>query len=286
MKNKSEQSDFFFWCSKVWIQLIVLTCIPLVVSLIVGNALTSTEVSAIASSNYFLRTVYELFTNKGIASFIMIFIITFSTIFIALRNINKDALLNDSHNIYMHNQYKRLWIASKLLGYSKLYLVGVSLPLQFKLVLEGTFKEYISDSSTTNYVALAQKIMIDESKMVKKNSENNPMVLLICDTYDIEDEQIGYPYKYYPRVKISSPKVNDGIRYDNPEIVVSVRKVTQQYITEFPEIIVLATMNPKNSIKIIGDSFGQSGRNGYKKITILQMNENHDYLDEYVIFEK
>lgn len=286
MKNKRRQSDFFFWFSKVWIQLIVLICVPLVVSLVVGNTLTSTEVSAIASSNYFLRTVYELFTNKGVASFIMVFIITCSTIFISLRNINKNSLLNDGQNIYMHDQYKRLWIASKVLGYSKLYLVGVSLPLQFELVLNGTFKEYTSDSSTTNYVLLNQKVIIDSSKMIEKNTKNQPMVLLICDTYDIRDEQIEFPYNTYPRVKVSSPDINYGIRYDNPELVVSVRKLTQKYISEFPEIIILATMNPKNSIKIIGDSFGQSGRNGYKKITVIQMNENHKYENEYIVFGK
>ncbi|WP_225745013.1 acyltransferase [Marinilactibacillus sp. Marseille-P9653] len=286
MKNKSIRKDLFFWFSKIWIQLVILLITPLVVSLVVGNTLTSTEISKISTRNYFLRTIYELFTDKGIASFIMIFIITFSTIFIFLRNMNKDSLLNDGQNIYMHDQYIRLWIASKLLGYSKLYLVGVSLPLQFKLILEGTFKEYTSESSTTNYVILNGEIIVDDSEMVKKNNEDCPLVLLICDTYDIENEQIVEPYKKYPRVKISSPNTDDGIRYDNPELVVVVRKITQQYISQFPEIIVLATMNPKNSMKIIGDSFAQSGRNGFKKITVLQMGENRKYLDEYIVFEK
>lgn len=280
------KGEHFFWFSKIWAQLVLLGVLPPVTGLIVGNAMTSSEILKVTNNDFFLRAIYESFTNKGIASFIIVVIITFITIFIFLRNLNKDSLLNDGQNIYIHNQYIRLWIASKILGYGKLCLIGVSLPLQFRLILNGTFKDYVSERSTTNYVMFSGEVNVDESNVNEINDEKNPLVLLICDTYEIDTAMIGDHYKNYPIVKIISSCLNDGIRYDNPKLVNEVRKVTHKYVLEYPNIIVLATMNPKNSIKIIGDSFSQADRNGYNKISVIQMNDNKEYVEEYIVFEK
>ena len=42
----------------------------------------------------------------------------------------------------------------------------------------------------------------------------------------------------------------------------------------------------KNSIKVIGDSFSQSGRNGFDKISVVQMDKTFIYSKEVVVFKK
>lgn len=284
--NKSTLKEGYFWFTKVWIQLIILLCIPFITSLLASEAIISDELTQSINNNYFLIAVYQLFSKKGVGSFFVIFLTTFIVIFLVLRKMNANTLLNDGQNIYLENQYKRLWIASKFLGYGKLHLVGVSLPLQFKLVFNGVFKEYLTDSSTTNYEKFFGEVFVDSSEISENNSPSNTMLLLVCDTYDIRDSQIGNSYKNIPKVKISSSAIGNGIRYDNPALVATVREVTQKYILRFHNVILLTTMNPKNSIKVIGDSFSQSGRNGFDKISVVQMDNARIYTKEFVVFKK
>lgn len=286
MIYKSIWNKTFFWIIKVWLQVAILLIVPCFASLLASKAITSAELTQAINKDFFLIAVYQLFSDKGIGAFFVIFLTTFIIILLMLRNMNKNTLLNDGQNIYLKDQYKSLWIASKILGYGKLHLVGVSLPLQFKLVFNGVFKEYLTDSSTTNYEEFSGEVYVDDSDIFNNSSLSSTMLLLICDTYDITSSQIGEAYKTIPKVKISSSAIGNGIRYENPALIATVREVTQKYRPQFHNVILLTTMNPKNSIKVIGDSFAQSGRNGFDKISVVQMDANHEYTKEYVVFEK
>ena len=285
MFNKSFFKEGYFWFTKVWVQLIILLCIPFVTSLLASEAISSDRLTQSLNNNYFLIAIYQLFSKNGVGSFFVIFFATFIVIFLGLRRMNENTLLNDGQHIYLENQYKKLWIASKLLGYNKLHLVGVSLPLQFKLVFNGVFQEYLTDSSTTNYEDFSGEVFVDDSDILENNALSSTMLLLVCDTYDIRDSQIGDSYKNIPKVKVSSSAIGSGIRYDNPILIATVREVTQKYIPQFQNVILLTTMNPKNSIKVIGDSFSQSGRNGFDKISVVQMDNSHTYTKEVVVFK-
>lgn len=284
--NKRSLKEGYFWFTKVWIQIIILICIPFVTSLLTSKAINSNELTQSINNNYFLIAVYQLFSKKGVGSFFVIFLTTFIVIFLVLRKMNANTLLNDGQHTYLENQYKRLWMASKFLGYDKLHLVGVSLPLQFKLVFNGVFQDYLTDSSTTNFAKFSGEVFVDDSDIINNDSYSDTMLLLICDTYDIKDSQIGDSYKNIPKVKISSSVIGNGIRYDNPDLVTAVREVTQKYIPQFQNVILLTTMNPQNSIKVIGDSFSQSGRNGFDKISVVQMDKTFIYSKEVVVFKK
>jgi len=63
------------------------------------------------------------------------------------RKNNAERIFNDGHSVYLHNCYKRLWIAANILGYRKVQLIGVSIPMQFELIINGVFSEFISESS-------------------------------------------------------------------------------------------------------------------------------------------
>lgn len=87
----------------------------------------------------------------------------------------------------------------------------MSLPLQFELVINEVFSEFIVETSLTTYEKFDGDISI---KYKNREYTADIMNVLICDSYNIRESDISADFNSYPVLKISSSKMDDGIRYD------------------------------------------------------------------------
>lgn len=108
--------------------------------------------------------------------------------------------------------------------------------------------------------------------------------MFICDTFDISLNQIAPTHRDYTTVKISSQKKGDGLRYNNPKLVATVRSEVQKIVEKGKEINLFMATNPLNTKKIIGTSFLAIDRSGFEKITVIQMDDSKTYTEFFNIF--
>ena len=280
-KNK-KMKELVFWVTRLYLPITLLFLIPFLISYLVGGTLTVKEVKQLTNKNFFTRAMFEIAPNNKFATYATIWILVFIVLLTVVRKLKASEVFNDSQAVYLPNCYKRLWLASKVLGYKKMQLIGVSLPMQFDVIMNGTFPEFIAENSITQYEYFDGDIDI---KMMNNKQSSKILNVLICDTFDISLGNIESKFSGYPTLKISSSLTHTKLRYNNPKLVRSVRKEMQKIDTKYDELNLFLTTNPLNSLKIIGGSFIALDRSGFKKITVVQMNEKYVYDNPFVIFE-
>lgn len=280
-KNKKTKTRIFWW-TKLYLPMSSIILIPLLISFLVTGTLTIKEVRGLTITNFFTRAVYEI-VPKNVATFIIIWFFVFIVILAVARKIKPSDVFNGNHSVYLHDCYKRLWIANNILGYKKLQLIGISLPLQFEVIMNETFPEYIAESSITQYEEFDGEITAEWLNNIEQDSKI--LNVLICDTYDISLGSLEVRFASYPALKISSSLTHTKLRYNNPKLVRAVREEMQKIDKKFDELNLFLTTNPLNSQKIIGGSFTAMDRSGFKKITVVQMNDERIYDNEFVVFQ-
>lgn len=103
---------------------------------------------------------------------------------LTIRKMNKNKTLNNG-NIYHDHSYLWFWLCSKILGYEKCNLVLVPIYMQFKLVINDVFSEFIVKNNISEEKT--------SSKIIYINCENKDTLkynLILEDTYSINDFQI------------------------------------------------------------------------------------------------
>lgn len=280
-KNKSFKK-FFFWSQKFYLPLVIIFLFPILICYLIGKSLTLVEVEKISNTNFFTRAIFEISPNNSIATYIVIYLLISTSLLMIFRKTNAERAFNDGHSVYLHNCYKRLWFAANILGYRKLQLIGVSIPMQFELIINGVFSEFISESSVIQYDEFQGEIIVEYPIENKKNKVIN---LLVCDTYDIPLEKLAADYLENTTVKISSQRKYSGNRYNNPQLVSTVREEVQKIVNTYNEVNLFMTTNPLNTQRIVGKSFLTLDRSGFDKVSVIQMDETQIYKDPFVIFE-
>jgi len=282
LKNKLFKKCFF-WSQKFYLPLVLIFVFPILICYLIGKSLTLVEVKKISSTNFFTRAIFEITPDDSKATYIVLYLLISTSLLMMLRKTNAERTFNDGHSVYLHNCYKRLWIAANILGYRKLQLIGVSIPMQFELIINGVFSEFISESSVVQYDEFQGEIIVEYPIENKKNKVVN---LLVCDTYDIPLEKLAVDYLENTTVKISSQRKYSGNRYDNPQLVSTVRKETQKIVNSYKEVNLFMTTNPFNTQKIVGTSFLTLDRSSFDRVSVIQMDETKIYKDQYIIYKK
>ena len=129
----------FFWSQKFYLPLVLIFVFPILICYLIGKSLTLVEVEKISSTNFFTRAIFEITPDDSKATYIVLYLLISTSLLMMLRKTNAERTFNDGHSVYLHNCYKRLWIAANILGYRKLQLIGVSIPMQFELIINGVF---------------------------------------------------------------------------------------------------------------------------------------------------
>ena len=282
LKNKSFKKCFF-WSQKFYLPLVLIFLFPILICYLIGKSLTLVEVEKISNTNFFTRTIFEITPDNSIATYIVLYSLISTSLLMICRKNNAERTFNVVHSVYLHNCYKRLWVAANILGYRKLQLIGVSIPMQFELIINGVFSEFISESSVMQYDEFEGKITVEYPIENKKNKVVN---LLVCDTYDIPLEKLAANYLENTTVKISSQQKYSGNRYNNPQLVSKVREETQKVINAYKEVNLFMTTNPLNTQKIVGTSFLTLDRSSFDRVSVIQMDERKLYNDSFIIYER
>ena len=218
-KNKLFKK-YFFWSQKFYLPLVLIFIFPILICDLIGKSLTLVEVEKISNTNFFTRAIFEIIPDNSIATYTILYLLISTSLLMIFRKNNAERVFNDGHSVYLHNCYKRLWIAANILSYRKLQLIGVSIPMQFELIINGVFSEFISESSVVQYDEFQGEIIVE---YLIENKKNKVVNLLVCDTYDIPIEKLAADYLENTTVKISSQKNYSGNRYNNPQLVSTVR---------------------------------------------------------------
>ncbi|HGY9684488.1 TPA: acyltransferase, partial [Streptococcus pneumoniae] len=249
---------------------------------LIGKSLTLVEVEKISNTNFFTRAIFEIIPDNSNATYIVLYVLISTSLLMIFRKKNAERTFNDGHSVYLHNCYKRLWIAANLLGYRKLQLIGVSIPMQFELINNGVFSEFISESSVVQYDEFKGEIIVE---YLIENKKNKVVNLLVCDTYDIPIEKLAPDYLENTTVKISSQRNYSGNRYNNPLLVSTVREEVQKIVNTYNEVNLFMTTNPLNTQGIVGKAFLTLDRSGFDKVSVIQMDDTKIYKAPFVIYE-
>uniref|UniRef100_UPI0034DCC624 acyltransferase n=1 Tax=Lactococcus sp. TaxID=44273 RepID=UPI0034DCC624 len=282
MRKEKTFKKFYFWSIKFWIPILVIVFVPILVSCLSSSGLTFKEVNGVANTNYYTRAIYQLVPNRKFSTYIIIWFLTLVITLTSIRKMKSSDTFNGNNSIYFSDCYCYLWIAANILGYKKFQLISVSLPLQFELVINEVFSEFIVETSLTPYEKFDGDISI---KYKNREYTADIMNVLICDSYNIRENDIAADFNSYPVLKISSSKMDDGIRYDNPKLVRRVREEMNKVSKQYRELNIFLTTNPKNTLKIIGSSFMASDRFGFEKISVISMDNDRIYKKAKVIYQ-
>lgn len=280
-KNKLFKK-YFFWSQKFYLPLVLIFIFPILICCLIGKSLTLVEVEKISNTNFFTRAIFEIIPDNSNAIYIVLYVLISTSLLMIFRKKNAERTFNDGHSVYLHNCYKRLWIAANLLGYRKLQLIGVSIPMQFELINNGVFSEFISESSVVQYDEFKGEIIVE---YLIENKKNKVVNLLVCDTYDIPIEKLEPDYLENTTVKISSQRNYSGNRYNNPLLVSTVREEVQKIVNTYNEVNLFMTTNPLNTQGIVGKAFLTLDRSGFDKVSVIQMDDTKIYKAPFVIYE-
>lgn len=283
MNRKSKLfKKYFFWSQKFYLPLVLIFIFPILICCLIGKSLTLVEVEKISNTNFFTRAIFEIIPDNSNATYIVLYVLISTSLLMIFRKKNAERTFNDGHSVYLHNCYKRLWIAANLLGYRKLQLIGVSIPMQFELINNGVFSEFISESSVVQYDEFKGEIIVE---YLIENKKNKVVNLLVCDTYDIPIEKLAPDYLENTTVKISSQRNYSGNRYNNPLLVSTVREEVQKIVNTYNEVNLFMTTNPLNTQGIVGKAFLTLDRSGFDKVSVIQMDDTKIYKAPFVIYE-
>ena len=280
-KNKLFKK-YFFWSQKFYLPLVLIFIFPILICCLIGKSLTLVEVEKISNTNFFTRAIFEIIPDNSNATYIVLYVLISTSLLMIFRKKNAERTFNDGHSVYLHNCYKRLWIAANLLGYRKLQLIGVSIPMQFELINNGVFSEFISESSVVQYDEFKGEIIVE---YLIENKKNKVVNLLVCDTYDIPIEKLAPDYLENTTVKISSQRNYSGNRYNNPLLVSTVREEVQKIVNTYNEVNLFMTTNPLNTQGLVGKAFLTLDRSGFDKVSVIQMDDTKIYKAPFVIYE-
>lgn len=192
------------------------------------------------------------------------FILISMGVLLFIRRINKEQSFNQG-TLYHNYRYYTYFYASKILNYKSVNLVMISLPIQFKLLINQTFKE----------ISCGDKLPIIENEkieIIKKNAKRNPkkINLILSDTYKVDENTLPREVKKLPTIHIIRELSGDRVRRYSPKFLEEVRKITSTYGDKVTTINVFAYTNAHHNFRIAKDCFRTGGRTKLEKIVIFQ----------------
>ncbi len=205
---------------------------------------------------YLLAKMGNIFIGISLLVIVLFFLI----------NRNKNKILNASREYYDY-KYGWFWFCSKILGYKKCLLINIPIHMQYKLVINKTFDEYLFDNELIQEVNLKPKI---KYKNIKKDNNSNEYCLILEDTYEIKNLQLPKEKSHLFSIKIiRDDEKSNNRRIYSPDFVQTIFTEVSS-IPEGSIIYVFATTNAKHNYEIAKKVFSQSDRGNLKAVYVYQ----------------
>lgn len=207
---------------------------------------------------YYLMTVGNYMMGLILSMYILI---------VHIRKINSSETLNRA-NRYHDKPYWWYLFCSVILGYNSCNLILVPLPMQYKLILRSTFKNYPLDLDL--FPEYNYDVIVDKSESLYKQ-DLECVNLIISDTYPIVESQIPIQYKGAPYISLSRKAGNIGERLYLPKLVKQVVKEVR-LLKDHSKINIFSTTNPKNTYHIVMQAFLLANRGNIEEVYVFQQN--------------
>ncbi|MFE3577178.1 hypothetical protein [Lysinibacillus sp. NPDC059133] len=175
---------------------------------------------------------------------------------------NKESLLNTG-NGYFDSSYFHYWIGSKILGYGKVTLIKVPIQLQYKLIINDTFREVLVDSNAR------EKEEDVEVSTLNLEVESNTINFILSDTYQTKIDEIPLEKRNLPTIIIERSSEYSGVRTFNPNFVNKIRNCSNSYSRQYKHINIFATTNTNHNKAIVEQCFKNGGRTGFERISVF-----------------
>lgn len=201
--------------------------------------------------------------NIGIGIVLMLLIL-----FKIIRNSNKDKLFN-TENVYHNYPYWWYWVCAKILGYEKCNLKRVPIYLQFKLIINDTFPEYVVGTVEDYPIIENEQVEVSKKNWNKRAKEIN---LVLSDTYPIKKTKLPIMKSGLPTLVINR-KRSDYARYYNPQFVVRTVDEVRKLPANMTTLNLFAATNAKHTKQIAEDAFKMAERGNIKKLVVFQASE-------------
>lgn len=197
-----------------------------------------------------------------------------------IRKFNENAKFATG-NVYHLYSYWWFSFCSNILNFGSCGLKNVPIYLQFKLLLNDTFKQY--DINEDEY-----KVKPDDRIKVKYYNDKNissEINLMIADTYPIKLSQIPSNKKKNYSIRVSRARKSDMNRYKSTELVSQVVNIVRKLPKTVDKINVFATTNPINTKDIVNNAFKLAGRGNIFKVTVFQQSKQgeRNFLEKGVV---
>lgn len=185
-------------------------------------------------------------------------------VLILIRNNNKDRIFNDS-NVYFNPYFPRLYlyIAAKILGYSKISLINMPIYLHYLICFKGHFQN----------IEYAETEVIEKDlkcEILRDNGHGSIVNLIIKDTYDIELTYLPDDVKLYPTIIIDNTNNTEGQRIFNKSTAKVLKAQIDKLSRKYNTANIFATTNTRSSYEIINYCFKNGGRKGFKHLYVYK----------------
>lgn len=180
-----------------------------------------------------------------VASLIMLF---------CIRKYNKEKSMPSGKEFHDH-YYIGYWFCAKILGYQNCNLRLIPNPMQFKLIINETFSDFIYDEGVHDNPDVNNHVVVESWNLQSETETTKTANLLIEDTYKITKEQLPDTVAEYPSFQIKNDRKNDSIRYKNESLIKGVVNIIKKMTIEYDVINVFPTLNASNCYHIAKEAF-------------------------------
>lgn len=201
-------------------------------------------------------------------------IIIMATVTAFIRKYNTANVLIQKYAQYPHT-FIGYWYCSRVMNFTKCSLRMVPIPMQFKLILSGLFREFIYDDGVNE--SKEQDIV---TVSVRNNNEITSRVnLVIADTYDIRTvEQIPADQISFTTYEVK--RDSDNIRRKSDKLKEEVINILRGLPNHVREVNVYSTLNTYNSYKICREAFDTGARDYIDTIYVYDQGKHDGRLFE------
>ena len=178
-----------------------------------------------------------------------------------VRKINKNYILNkDKGNVYYDMPYLWFWFCSKILAYKKCNLIRIPIPMQFKLLINDTFDEWL-----TGEFPLKTNCRIDVQYYNEENNHLETLNLIVHDTYPLNLSQIpkGQEKNYTLFVYRENPSKNREYCQD---LIDKINSEIKNLPINIKRVNCFLSTNPAHNEKIACDIFKDGDRGNIKTL--------------------
>lgn len=204
---------------------------------------------------------------------VFVFIVLESSYWKCITSFNSEKLLFNGGDFYKNYPYWLYFVSSKLLGFKYCTLKNVPIWLQFKLLLNNLFVNFLTgdnlDEDSNQFEEDLNEPVVD---VINSTIKTNSIDLILSDTYPITQDQLPKFSKGHYSIEIARTNQPNGNRMVNYKFVNKIQEMIYKLPKEIDTLNIYATTNPMHNKLIVQKILSLGNRTQIKHINVAQQN--------------